>query len=203
MRHQGIESKSPLHADTTALRTGRSRWLGNFVLAVSTTKGLCLPHLLRFIFTRSVQRKGASVILVHSHQGNGLIRRNQCDLHCIVPVAMPSLDADRLGECGYSERKMINTRRQKSMTVGESQDLQRNLAPIEFTSVLVSRFSAPSSNRVRARESTSMACREEYQHGSTATQHSGADVHLLIRNELGDTPFPLRCCLPLMTCTLV
>jgi hypothetical protein len=90
MGHQGVERKSPLHAVTTALRMGRSRWLGNFVLAVSTSKGLCLPHLLRFIFTHSVQRKGPRIVIVPDHQGNGLIRRNQRNLHCIVPVAMPS-----------------------------------------------------------------------------------------------------------------
>ena len=45
---------------------------------------------------------------------------------------------------------MTNTRREKSMTVGESQDLQINLAPIEFIALSVSRFSAPSPNRVRA-----------------------------------------------------
>ena len=56
---------------------------------------------------------------------------------------------------------MTNTRREKSMIVDESQDLQINLAPIEFISLSVSRFSALSPDRVRARESTSMACREE------------------------------------------
>lgn len=45
---------------------------------------------------------------------------------------------------------MTNTRREKSMIVGESQDLQINLAPIEFISLSVSRFSALSPNRVRA-----------------------------------------------------
>lgn len=95
MGHQTIERKSPLPTVTAVLRTTRSCWLENFVLAVTTTKSLCLPHLFRIICMRSVQRKGLGIVVVPGRQGSGLFCRNQCDLHCIVPVAMPSLGAGR------------------------------------------------------------------------------------------------------------
>jgi hypothetical protein len=98
MGHEAVECKSPLRMATAVPRLPRCRWIHASVLAVATSKCFRLPNLLHLLGSRGVQREEPRIIRMFGPQGRSFGRRNQCNLHRVMPTAMPSLNTDESEE---------------------------------------------------------------------------------------------------------
>jgi hypothetical protein len=105
MGHQAVECKSSLRMFIAVPCRPRCRQIDASVLAVATSKCFRLPRLFRRVSAGGGQREGPRIIRMFDPQGRDFGHRNQCDLHRVMPTAMPSLNAEKLeGDDFHAEK---------------------------------------------------------------------------------------------------
>ena len=161
MRDEPVECEPLPPIVIAVLRRSRAFQLWASIWAMTTSKRPHLSHLFRLLSFAGVPRKRSYIIWMFDAHRNELAigHGSEPNFHRIMPMRVPSLGELRQYEVNLN-LKMINTRRWKSIKIGESHDLQKNLGPTFSTLSLVSRNSTLSFSREIARESTLIACDE-------------------------------------------